>query len=103
MPSKSVQRRARNSTSRLRIVERETPAPASMVKLFDIGPYDRNQLTLAKLNRLRELVDQVGGPVAAERVGVGEIVLYRVCAGFAHRLRPETAAKVRAFLDGGEK
>jgi hypothetical protein len=73
---------------------------AGLATLFAIGPYDRNQITSAQIDRLRDLVDTLGGPSAAERVGVCEITLLRVCAGFGHRLRPETAAKVRKFLGG---
>ena len=50
------------------------------------------------MNRLRDLIDREGSPRAAELVGVCEITLLRVCAGFGHRLRPPTAAAVRKYL-----
>lgn len=94
MPSRPVRRRTRP-------VEKNHEHPtAALAKLFSLGTYDRNQITQPQIDRLRELVDTLGGPTAAERVGVCEITLLRVCAGFGHRLRPETAAKVRKFLTG---
>lgn len=69
-----------------------------LATLLSIGPYDRNQLTQAQIDRLREMIDTLGGQRAAERVGVNELTLLRVCAGFGHRLRPETAAKLRKWL-----
>jgi hypothetical protein len=76
--------------------------PTRLSQLYSIGNYDRNQLSLTQIDRLRDLIDTLGGPTAAERVGVCEITLLRVCAGFGHRLRPETAAKVRKFLHGSK-
>lgn len=91
---------ARPYGRRTRAKSKDDPT-TGLAHLFAIGPYDRNQITTAQMDRLRDMIDKLGGPTAAERVGVCEITLLRVCAGFGHRLRPETAEKVRKFLSGG--
>jgi len=77
---------------------REVISSQSLAKLYDIPRYDRNELTLNQINRLRELIDLKGMPSAVEFTGIGENVLLRVCAGFGHRLKAKSAAKVREFL-----
>lgn len=67
-------------------------------KLLSLGTYDRNELTVDELDKLRDMIDTLGEATAAERVGVGPHCLMRVCAGFGHRCRPETGAKIRKFL-----
>lgn len=77
---------------------REVASAAALEKLYDIGPYDRNQISLGQINRLRDLVDNKGLQNAAMFVGLSELTLLRVCAGFGHRLRPKTAEKLREFF-----
>lgn len=69
-------------------------------KLFDIGPYHRNELSMKQIDRLRDLIDTEGLPRASHKIGVDQTTLLRVCAGFGHRLRPGTAAKVREYFGG---
>jgi alcohol dehydrogenase class IV len=74
---------------------------SGIARLFrSLGPYERNQITAAQIDRIRDLMDVIGIPAACERVGVSEACLLKVTSGFGHRLRPETAAKVRKFLNG---
>lgn len=94
MPSRPNRRRS------TRTKKRELVSADAIAALYDIGPYDRNQISLSQINRLRELVDTRGGPRAAELVGVCEVTLLRVCAGFGHRLQPPTAAKLREWFAG---
>jgi hypothetical protein len=82
---------------------REVTSAESLAKLYDIPRYDRNELTLNQINRLRELIDLKGMPSAVEFTGIGENVLLRVCAGFGHRLKAKNASKVREFLSGNTK
>lgn len=92
MPSKPMHRRTYNKRTR------EVASAETLAKLYDIGPYDRNQINLSQINRLRDLVDNKGLERAAEFVGVSDVTLLRVCAGFGHRLRPKTAEKIREFF-----
>ncbi len=97
MTSKPVRRRSRPADLK---VLRDGGA-AAIAKLFDVGPYDRNQITKSQIDRLRELVDLIGLPEASDRVGVTRDSLLLVCAGFAHRLQAKTAARIRKYLNGG--
>lgn len=85
----------------LRALKKTTAADSTIggfAKLLSLGYYDRNELTIEELDRLRDLIDTLGEATAAERVGVGPHCLMRVCAGFAHRCRPGTGAKIRKYL-----
>ncbi len=68
--------------------------------LFDIGPYDRNEITLTEINKLRKLIDSEGMPAACKEIGVCDVTLLRVCAGFAHQLVTPTRKLVREYLRG---
>lgn len=92
MPSRPMNRHGKPTR------RREVASAASLEKLYDIGTYDRNQISLAQINRLRDLIDNKGGQRAAEFVGISEVTLLRICAGFGHRLRPKTAEKLREFF-----
>lgn len=89
------QLRVANSNAKRSTVETTI---GGFAKLLSLGTYDRNELTVDDLDRIRDLVDTLGEKEAAERVGVGAHCLMRVCAGFGHRCRPETGAKIRKFL-----
>lgn len=93
MLSKPFGRRTRRSER-----TRERGGSAALAKLFDIGPFDRNAVTRSQIDRLRDLIDREGLPRASEKVGVTDTTLLRVCAGFGHRLRPPTAAKIREYF-----
>ena len=73
---------------------------SELATLFDLGGYHRNELSLTQINRVRDLIDTRGLQRAAEAVGVSEMTALRVAAGFGHRLRPDTAAKVRKYFGG---
>ena len=92
MPRKPFQRYSKSSK------KREVATSASLAKLFQIERYDRNELSISELNRLRDIIDTKGLDNAAEFVGVDGVSLLRACAGFAHRLMPRTAEKLRKFL-----
>ena len=77
---------------------REVVSAESISKLYDIGPYDRNQVSLSQINRLRDMLELEGLPRTCELVGVCDVTLLRVTSGFAHKLRADTAARVRAFF-----
>lgn len=78
--------------------EHDARDPDNLVRLFEIGPYDRNRVSRSQIQHLRDLIDSQGGPATAKEMGVSEITMYRVAAGFAHQLRPLTALKVREFF-----
>lgn len=71
---------------------------AGVQRLMSLGNYDRNELSLEDIDKIRDLIDRLGAPTAAEKTGCSEQVLYKTCAGFAHRLLPTTAAQIRKFL-----
>ncbi|HEY2735943.1 MAG TPA: hypothetical protein VGI70_18225 [Polyangiales bacterium] len=69
-----------------------------LAALFDLGPYDRNQLTRADIDHLRNRIDSEGLAPVAKELEISEIALLRACAGFGHRLMVRTAAKIRAYF-----
>lgn len=71
-----------------------------MEALFTIAPYHRNEVRVNEIDRLRELIDLLGVSAAAERVGVSDVTLLRVTSGFGHKLRAQTAEKIREYLRG---
>lgn len=77
---------------------RRSDRPDNLIKLFELGPYDRNRVTREQIQYLRDLIDSDGGPATAKSMGISEITMYRVASGFAHQLRPPTAKKVREFF-----
>lgn len=77
----------------------ETKRDSSLVALFSLGPYDRNQLTRTMLDQLRNWIDNEGTPKVAKELEVSEVTLLRACAGFGHRLQPKTAAKLRRYFN----
>ena len=93
MPAKPAHRR---STSKKR--SHDGSITASLAKLYDIGPYNRNEIRVSQIDRIREVMDLQGFERAAELVGVCQTTLLKIMSGFGHKLRPDTAAKVRAFL-----
>lgn len=82
--------------------KREPVDAGSLAKLYDVGPYRRNEITLSQINRLRDMIELIGREAAAQRIGVCVSTMLAVTSGLGHKLRPETAAAVRAFLDGGK-
>lgn len=72
---------------------------SNITELFDLGGrFDRNELSTAEINRLRNMIDSDGLPHVAELLGVSRDPLLFVCAGFGHRLQRKTAAKIRDFF-----
>lgn len=92
MPARPNKRRPPKSKSR------EVVSADAIAKLYDIGPYDRNQVSLLQINRVRDIIELEGLPRACELIGVCDVTLLRVTSGFAHKLRPDTAARVRKFF-----
>jgi hypothetical protein len=88
----------RRSAAKKSRARRKSERPDNLIRLFEIGPYDRNRVTREQIQYLRDLIDSDGGPKTAESMGISEVTMYRVAAGFAHQLRPATAQKVRAFF-----
>lgn len=96
MTNKPYRRRAKSTQQ-----DRES-VHGALAKLFDIEPYHRNELNLRQLNRLREMIDMAGAQNTAERIGVHPSTLLYACAGFGHKLKRKTTAKLREFLNGKE-
>jgi hypothetical protein len=71
---------------------------SNLVALFSIGPFERNRVSRAEIDRLRERIDSDGTTAVAREIEVSELTLLRICAGFAHRLQTRTADKVRDYL-----
>lgn len=94
MPNKPNRRRVKST-----VADRELTAGA-LAKLYRIEPYHRNEITLAQIRRLQDLIDRIGFPAAAAEIGVCKEVLLTVCAGFGHKLRPVTVNVVRQYLRG---
>lgn len=82
------------SASATRAAERQ-----NMVALFELGRFERNQLSRQQIDVLRNMIDNEGTPRAAAALEISEVTLLRVCAGFGHRLSPKTAAKIRQFFE----
>lgn len=78
--------------------KRELVSADAVAKLYDVGPYDRNQVTLPQINRVRDIIELQGFERAAELIGVCQNTVLKMTSGFAHKLRADTAAKVREFL-----
>lgn len=68
------------------------------VELFGVEPFLRNQVTKENILHLQNRVDSEGTPKVAESLGISEVTLLRVMAGFGHRLQPKCAAKVRGYF-----
>lgn len=68
--------------------------------LFDIGRFERNEITLAEINKLRNVIDCEGMPTAVAEIGLSDTTLLRVCAGFAHQLQSSTRKVIREWLRG---
>lgn len=94
MPSRPMNRHGKPTK------RREVASAAALEKLYDIGTYDRNQISLAQINRLREIMDLQGFDVAAKLTGLSQVTLLKVTSGFAHKLQIRTTAKLREFLTG---
>ena len=92
MPTKPMKRRTRSARTR------EVASADSLAKLYDINRYDRNELTLAQINRIREIMDLQGFARAAEMIGVCQTTILKVTSGFGHKLALSTAEKIREFL-----
>lgn len=86
--------RKRSSTTR------RHAAAAELEKLYRIEPYHRNEVSLSQIEQLRDLIDLVGMPTAAERVGVSLVTMLKVTSGFGHKLQTATAAKIREYFGG---
>jgi hypothetical protein len=69
-----------------------------MERLLRIEPFHRNEVTAREIDRLRDMIDQQGPRQVAKLVGVNQLTLLRVAAGFGHKLVPHTAEKLREFL-----
>jgi len=84
-----------------------TPGPrkvrgaSNITELFDLGGrFDRNEITKSEIDKLRNMIDERGAGPVAEELGLQPSTLLLVCAGFAHRMTPKTAARLREFLRG---
>lgn len=75
--------------------------PTELADLFDLEPYDRNQVSKAQINQLRDWVDVAGLPAVSAKLDVSSEAVLRVCAGFGHRLQARTAAKMRRYFEEG--
>lgn len=82
LPSKRSRRKSRGDLDEL-------------AALFDLGPFDRNQLSREQIDQLRNWIDEVGLPTVAKTLEVSNESVLRACAGFGHRLMPKCAAKIR--------
>lgn len=89
--------RRRNNTA---VREKEPMTSASLKKLYDIGPYHRNEVSPSQINKVRDLIDELGFPRAAEKIGLSLEPLLKITSGFGHKLRPSTAAKIRKYFGG---
>lgn len=89
---------AREPRTRKREVDEAGNIVAGVARLLSLGNYDRNALTLDEIDRIRDLIDIHGAPTASEMVGCSQLILYKTCSGFAHRLMPETAQQIRKYL-----
>lgn len=92
--------RRRENKKRSGNSDRKRSTAEHMEALFAIEPYHRNEVRVSEIDRLRELIDLLGVPAAAEKVGVSDVTLLRVTSGFGHKLRASTAEKIREFLRG---
>ena len=106
MPKQSYRPRAAHTAARVYqikpgVVRRSRRAgspPEDLAALFDLGPFDRNQITRGQIDKLRNWVDTEGLPTVCKELEMDGLTIMRVCAGFAHRLMPRSAAKLRAFF-----
>ncbi len=88
-------------TARLyKLPKRRRAGANDLEDLFEIPRYDRNEVTLSEINRLRDMIDKYGMPYAVKEVGVSDSTLLRVCAGFGHLLTTPTRQIVREYLRG---
>lgn len=94
MPNKPSKRRVKSTAA-----DRELTQGA-LAKLYRIEPYHRNEVTPAEIRRLQDLIDLIGFPAAEKEIGVDQQTLLKVCAGFGHKLQPQTADIVRNYLRG---
>lgn len=69
-----------------------------LAALFDLGPFDRNQLNRDQIDKLRQWIDDVGLPTVAKELEVTHLTVLRVCAGFGHRMTPRCSAKFRKYF-----
>lgn len=72
--------------------------PSRFASLFSIGPYERNRVTRAEIDKLRNLIDHEGIVKTCKILKLSEITILRICAGFAHRLTTPTAQRLSAYL-----
>lgn len=92
MPRKPFKRTTKTSKTR--------EVSHALAKLYSIGTFDRNQVTMSQIDRLRDIIDLQGFVRAAELTGLCQTTLLKVTSGFAHKLRPDTAEKIREFFQG---
>lgn len=99
--ARSVPRSARPTVRGIRDEApiRRIRGASNISELFDLGGrFDRNEITLSEIDRLRNMIDEKGAcPVAAD-LGVQPVTLLLVTSGFGHRLRPKTAERIKEFL-----
>lgn len=76
-----------------------TDEAGALETLLRIEPFHRNEITLRQIDRLRDLIDHQGPKKVAATIGIDPLTLLRVTSGFGHKLRPDTAAKLREFLN----
>jgi hypothetical protein len=69
-----------------------------LAALFDLGPFDRNQVNRDQIDQLRQWIDEAGLPTVSKELEVSSIAILRVCAGFGHRMTPKTASKIRKYF-----
>jgi hypothetical protein len=69
-----------------------------LAALFDLGPFDRNQVNRDQIDQLRQWIDEAGLPTVCKELEVSPIVILRVCAGFGHRMTSKTASKIRKYF-----
>jgi hypothetical protein len=74
---------------------------SELTALFGVEPFLRNQVTKEQVDHLRLRIDSEGLPKVAESLGINQITVLRLCAGFGHRLMPGSAEKIRGYFGGG--
>lgn len=78
--------------------KRSAAQDESLEELFGVEPFHRNEISVAEINRLRNMIDIAGACNTAADLEVHPSTLLMVTSGFGHRLKPMTAGRIREFL-----